>query len=26
VLYWLLSIVLETVQSRLEKHFNRAHR
>jgi polar amino acid transport system permease protein len=26
VLYWLLSIVLETVQARLEKHFNRAHR
>lgn len=26
VLYWVLSIVLETVQARLEKHFNRAHR
>ena len=26
VLYWLLSIVLETVQARLEKHFNRSHR
>jgi len=26
VLYWLLSIVLETVQSRLEKRFDRAHR
>ncbi|NNA91698.1 amino acid ABC transporter permease [Pseudomonas gessardii] len=26
VLYWLLSILLETVQARLEKHFNRAHR
>lgn len=26
VLYWVLSILLETVQSRLEKRFNRAHR
>jgi polar amino acid transport system permease protein len=26
VLYWVLSIMLETVQARLEKHFNRAHR
>ncbi|MFE2008841.1 amino acid ABC transporter permease [Pseudomonas sp. CK-NBRI-02] len=26
VLYWLLSIVLETVQARLEKRFDRAHR
>ncbi|MBF8670988.1 amino acid ABC transporter permease [Pseudomonas putida] len=26
VLYWVLSILLETVQSRLEKRFDRAHR
>lgn len=26
VLYWLLSIILEAVQSRLEKRFDRAHR
>lgn len=26
VLYWLLSIMLETVQARLEKRFDRAHR
>lgn len=26
VLYWLLSIILETVQARLEKRFDRAHR
>jgi polar amino acid transport system permease protein len=26
VLYWVLSILLEAVQSRLEKRFDRAHR